>query len=132
MVAVLDPSGLTGFRKGPFRYSTEDGRFYLLTEDGAIPADGVPRGLTTLNDADLTPIGADHFTLRNGRVDIERPTSPAPVGTNAFEGQVSGLHYPGTVTIAGPAGTTPLHVWLSGITADTTFITADNDGRIRG
>lgn len=125
MVAVLDPSGLTGFRKGPFRYSAEDGRFYLLAEDGAVPADGAPRGLMTLDDADLTPIGADHFTLRSGRVDIERPASPAPVGTNAFEGQISGIHWPGTVAIAGPAGMTPTRARL-----DLDFVSGALDPRI--
>lgn len=103
MTAVLDPNVLTGFHPGAFRYSSEDGRFYLLTDDGAIPADG-PRGLTVLDANQMTGIGSDHFTLRNGLVDMERPVSPIAVGDTAFDGQVMGNFFAGAANIAGASG----------------------------
>lgn len=85
MVDVLDPSGLTGFRQGPFRYSAEDSRFYLLTPDGAIPADGAPRGLL------VEPSGTNLLTQSefvNGVTDA--PSRAGLISATSFSGLISG------------------------------------------
>ncbi len=104
MTAVLDPDALTGFHSGPIHYSTEDGRFYVLTDDGAIPADG-PRDATTLDADLLAMVGADHFTLRDGQLDMIRPASP---NTAAYEDTMIGLHYPGGLSLMNASGTSRL------------------------
>lgn len=104
MTAVLDPDALTGFHSGPIHYSTEDGRFYVLTDDGAIPDDG-PRDATTLDADLLAMVGADHFTLRDGQLDMIRPASP---NTAAYEDTMIGLHYPGGLSLMNASGTSRL------------------------
>lgn len=110
MTAVLDPDVLTGFHDGPVYYSAEDGRFYLLTDDGAIPADG-PRYATTLDAAQLSMCGADHFTLRSdGTVDMMRPASPY---TAAYEDTIMGMHFPGGLGLMGASGSSSLRKRLA-------------------
>ena len=110
MTDVLDPDVLTGFHDGPVYYSAEDGRFYLLTDDGAIPADG-PRYATTLDAAQLSMCGADHFTLRSdGTVDMMRPASPY---TAAYEDTIMGMHFPGGLGLMGASGSSSLRKRLA-------------------
>ena len=112
MVAVLDPEELTGLKRGWFGLSAEDGRHYLVTPDGAIPVD-LTRVLTTLDDAQLSGCGADHFRMLGGELIISAPADPAVVGDNAFEGLMSGIFFPGSINLglaSGPRRVTPRQV----------------------
>lgn len=92
MVAVLDPSGLSGIKSGWFAWSADDERAYLITADGAIPADAV-RVLETLDDDGLSRMGSDYFLGSGGEVFIGAPASPVSVGDNGFEGLTSGYFF---------------------------------------
>lgn len=92
MVAVLDPTALTGFRNGLFAVSAQDDEIYLIADDGAIPLLGA-RDRLTLDDAQLTPIGADWFELGDGELFATAPASPASVGSYAIEGRAIGTHH---------------------------------------
>jgi hypothetical protein len=96
---VLDPAAITATKYGYFAKSAQDGRYYLVTSDGAIPATG-SRILTTLDAGQLTYIGSDHFiTYAAGAVTLSTPVTPAVVGTNFFEGRMSGLFFAGNIQL---------------------------------
>lgn len=123
---VLDPAALTGIKQGWFAYSSEDGRAYLITPDGAIPATDM-RIATELDDGLLSPMGADWFRLDAGEIVWTRPESPVAVGNNGFEGRMSGYHFGGVGTyLAGPTGMSRIDRSIGVITADRTDITADS------
>lgn len=101
---VLDPTALTDIKQGWFAYSSEDGRAYLITPDGAIPATDA-RIATELDDGLLVRMGVDWFRLVEGGIGWTKPASPVPVGDNGFEGRMSGYHFGGVGTyLAGPTG----------------------------
>lgn len=123
---VLDPTALTDIKQGWLAYSSEDGRAYLITSDGAIPATDT-RLLTELDDGLLVRMGADWFRSDAGEIVWTRPASPVPVGNNAFEGRMSGYHFGGVGTyLAGPTAMSRIDRRIGGITADRTDITADS------
>ena len=86
MVAVLNPPDLTGFHRGLFSVSAEDDCVYLIADAGAIPLPRT-RVLTTLDDAELSPIGADWGPM------LMAPASPVAVGNTQFEGRLGGLYH---------------------------------------
>lgn len=86
MVAVLDAPALTGFHRGLFGVSAEDDCVYLIADAGAIPLPRT-RVLTTLDDAELSPIGADWGPM------LMAPASPVAVGNTQFEGRLGGLYH---------------------------------------
>lgn len=123
---VLDPSALTGIKQGWFAYSSEDGRSYLITPDGAIPATDT-RIATELDDGLFVRMGSDWFRMEGGEIVWTKPTSPAPVGNNGFEGRMSGYHFGGVGTyLASPTGMSRIDRSIGVITADRTDITADS------
>lgn len=110
MVAVLDPDAQTGFHSGLFSLSAEDDEIYLITDGGAIPRSGV-RGLTVLDEAQLSPVGADQFGMIGSSAFAKIGlASPVAVGDNAFEGRVQGVFHgeSKTMRLASGAGFTPV------------------------
>ncbi|MBV1919004.1 MAG: hypothetical protein KUG65_13215, partial [Sphingomonadaceae bacterium] len=105
MVAVLDPDAQSGIVEGYFAWSEEDSSAYLIAESGALPVNGT-RVLTTLDDAQLSRMGSDWFQLAGQIVAIVEPVAPITVGTNGFEGQISGIFIAATKDVRLAAGST--------------------------
>lgn len=130
---VLDPSALTGFHKGPLRWSDETGQAYVITADGAIAADG-SYDAGTLDEAQLVNMGSDWFMVIDGSLAITPPTHPVQVGRNPFEGAhyatfIGGQTYLDTLSVVAPiVGTFDVQIATSPI--DGAFLTGPSDGQI--
>ena len=96
-ITVLDPWAISGVRYGRLILSNEDDRYYILTDDGAIPVDQ-ERLATTLDSALIDYAGCDHLLLVDDAVEFVTPGSPEVVGSTFLGGALYACHSPGVGT----------------------------------